>query len=302
MDATVEPTSGRPGEANVAALVEELSARLAGFRTVEDPAREARALLAALLDVPLFWPSLNAARSVEHQLRARALRAAAMRGRGAPLAYCVGRAPFRHLTLDVDEQVLIPRPETEQLVDVAMAVVGTQHGGVAVDIGTGSGAIALALASEAAFDRVIGTDVSLDALEVARRNAHQLRNVLRVPVELRHGSLLAPVDDVRPRLVISNPPYVASSEALALPSSVRDWEPPVALVSGRDGMRVTAPLVWQAAECLAPGGVLALEVDSRRAGAVANLTAADLRFIDVSVKHDLAGRERFVVARRKEDA
>jgi release factor glutamine methyltransferase len=100
--------------------------------------------------------------------------------------------------------------------------------------------------------------------------------------------------------VISNPPYIAAAETRALPRSVRDWEPPVALVSGRDGMRATARLVRQAAERLAPGGVLALEVDSRRGRAVAHL-AADARFTDVRLLRDLAGRERFVVARRKEE-
>jgi release factor glutamine methyltransferase len=126
--------------------------------------------------------------------------------------------------------------------------------------------------------------------------------VLRAPVELRHGSLLAPVEDLRPRLVISNPPYIAADEASALPPSVRDWEPPVALVSGADGMRATARLVRQAAERLEARGVLALEVDSRRGGAVARLAGADPRFTDVRLLHDLAGRERSVVARRREDA
>jgi release factor glutamine methyltransferase len=301
MDAATDTVVAPESAFTVRALVDELTARLSRVPTLEDPAREARELVAALFDAPLFWPALNAGVAVDGQWRERALLAAEMRGRGAPLAYCVGRAPFRHLVLDVDERVLIPRPETEQLVDVALSYLGAEPGGVAVDVGTGSGAIALALATEGRFERVIATDVSLDALAVARRNVALFGDVLRAPIELRHGSLLSPVGEVRPRLVISNPPYIAAGETHGLPPSVRDWEPPVALVSGRDGIRATAQLVGQAAERLAACGALAIEVDSRRGGVIAELAAADARFSDVRLLHDLAGRERFVVARRKED-
>jgi release factor glutamine methyltransferase len=301
MDATAERGHAPAADLTVGSLVREVAERLAGESAIEESAEEARELVAAVFDAPRFWPALHAGTTVERTWRERALLAAAMRRRGAPLAYCVGRAQFRRFTLDVDERVLIPRPETEQLVDVALSAAGPEPGGVAVDVGTGSGAIALALASEGHFERVIATDISLDALAVARGNARLLADTLRTPVEFRQGSLLAPLDEARPRLVVSNPPYVASSEAAALPRSVRDWEPPVALVSGKDGMQATARLLRQAAARLAPRGVLALEVDSRRAGAVSRLAEADARFTDVSVLPDLAGRERFVVARRKED-
>ena len=285
----------------VGTLVRDVAERLAALPAPADPAAEARELVAALFDEPLFWPALNAHVAVDQRWHDRALGAAAKRLRGAPLAYCVGQAPFRDLTLEVDERVLIPRPETEQLVDVAMAFVGPDAGGVAVDVGTGSGAIALALASEARFDEILATDVSLDAIAVASRNAELLRARLRTPVAFRHGSLLSPVGDVRPRLVVSNPPYIAAPETRALPATVRDWEPPVALLSGADGNRVSARLVRQAAERLAPGGAMVLETDSRRASAVAAFAAADARFADVRVLHDLGGRARFVVARRMED-
>jgi release factor glutamine methyltransferase len=301
MGATTDLWTSAESPATVRALLLELTARLATSQAITEPASAARELLAALLGVQRCWPVLNTDAAIDDECRARALAAAAKRLRGAPLAYCVGRAAFRHLTLEVDEHVLIPRPETEQLVDVAMTAAGTGPGGVAVDVGTGSGAVALALATEGAFDRVIATDVSLDALAVARRNAELLRDALRAPVDFRHGSLLAPLSDVRPRLIVSNPPYIANPEAGRLPASVRDWEPPIALLSGRDGLYATARLVREAAERLLPGGVLALEVDSRRAGAVATDVQADPRFTDVIVVEDLAGRERFVVARRKEE-
>ncbi len=119
----------------------------------------------------------------------------------------------------------------------------------------------------------------------------------RCPTELVHGSLLAPLGGQRVRVVVSNPPYIALPEAASLPASVRDWEPAVALYSGVDGMQATARLVREAAAALEPGGLLALEVDARRASLVADLVGREARFRDVSVRLDLFGRERFVVAR-----
>jgi release factor glutamine methyltransferase len=231
-------------------------------------------------------------------LRDAARRAASRRASGAPFAYAAGRAAFRHLTLDVDDRVLIPRQETEVLIDEVLAAVGPNEGGVAIDVGTGSGAIALALASEGPFARVIATDVSRDALDVARHNAALCAPALRAPVEFRHGSLLAPVRDVRARVVVSNPPYIAFEEAASLPASVRDWEPALALYSAMDGMAATAAIVKQAADILEPNGLLALEVDARRASLAAELAASDGRYGDVRVRLDLAGRERFVLALR----
>lgn len=289
----------------VSRVLEELVRTLAD-RGMPEPVTEAREIISALLDVPRFWPIVNGSVELEAALQERARLAASRRARGAPLAYAVGRASFRHLTLDVDERVLIPRPETEQLVDLVLddlvdgeAGNAAESTGVAIDVGTGSGAIALALAAEGRFSRVFGTDISLDALEVARRNAELCRPVLRAPVELVHGSLLAPLLDVRARVVVSNPPYIALGEAPSLPRSVRDWEPAVALYGGADGMGPTARLVRQAAEVLAPGGLLAIEVDARRAALAAELVSRERRFAAVRVELDLTGRERFVLARRQ---
>jgi release factor glutamine methyltransferase len=280
----------------VGALVGELTAYLMA-RSVAEPRLEAREILAALCEVPRSWPIANAQALLDDDTRERARRAAARRGQGAPLAYAVGRAAFRHLTLDVDERVLIPRPETEQLVDLVLDTL-QGAGRTIVDVGTGSGAIALALANEARFERVIGTDVSMDALAVARENARLLRDALRSPVELLHGSLLSPLHGRPVQAIVSNPPYIALSEATALPAAVRDWEPPVALFGGADGMSCTTQLVREAAALLEPDGLLALEVDARRASLVAELVGRDVRFREVRVHLDLFGRERFVVARR----
>jgi release factor glutamine methyltransferase len=254
-------------------------------------------VIAALLDVPRFWPSVNGGEAVDDAVCHAARVAVARLQSGAPFAYAVGRAAFRRLTLDVDERVLIPRPETEGLVEEVLRTTQGM-GGCAIDVGTGSGAIALSLASEGSFDRVVATDVSTDALVVARQNATRLTGALRVPVEFRQGSLLAPVQDIRAAVIVSNPPYIAYEEAAELPTSVRDWEPALALMSGADGMSATAAIIHGAADLLQRDGVLALEVDARRASLAAELLAVDSRYREIAVRLDLAGRERFVVARR----
>ncbi|HMC56329.1 MAG TPA: peptide chain release factor N(5)-glutamine methyltransferase [Gemmatimonadaceae bacterium] len=314
--------SGGPGAGNPIATLEERAGLLAQRQTVaalvlevarvlasgtgplargfvgDASNRQAVELIAALLDVPRHWPLLRANKWVEGDVWRRAIAAARMHGAGAPLAYAVGRVNFRQLTLDVDDRVLIPRPETELLVDLVL-----QHTreGVAVDVGTGSGAIALSLAAEGNFQRVIATDVSLDALDVTRANAARLD----IRVEVAHGDLL---DAVTPLLVataadviVSNPPYIAFEEIADLPASVRDWEPTTALVSAENGLATTARLVRQAAGKLAGGGLLALEVDARRASLTAELVSRDERLENVTVHLDLSGRERFVLATRRSD-
>ena len=288
-----------PGVVTVNQLLEEL-ARSFNARGITEPFLEAREIVAALYDAPRFWPLMNGGVEVDVATLERARAAADTRLRGAPLAYAVGRANFRHLTLEVDERVLIPRPETEQLVETVLEETAGLSGGIAIDVGTGSGAIALALAAEGSFSRVYGTDVSRDALGVATRNAELCKSMLRAPVNLLHGSLLGPVMDVRARVVVSNPPYIALGEASSLPASVRDWEPAVALFSGADGLTATARLVREAADVLEPGGLLALEVDVRRASLAAELVSREKRFHGIRVELDLTGRERFVLARRQE--
>jgi len=278
-------------------LLTELTAGLegAGVALARD---EARDIVAAVLDVPRFWPTANTGALVDATAADEARQAAAARARGAPFAYAVGRAAFRYLTLAVDDRVLIPRQETEVLVDL---VLRAEEGGrgTLVDVGTGSGAIALALATEGDFDRVIATDVSRGALDVAERNAALVRDELRAPVEFLHGSLIAPLAGLRVRVLVSNTPYIAFSELDELPASVRDWEPAVALLSGDEGLAMTRSLVRDAPCMLESGGLLALEVDTRRASLVAEAIASNGSYRDVAVHLDLTGRERFVFARRR---
>ncbi|MFI5244926.1 MAG: peptide chain release factor N(5)-glutamine methyltransferase [Gemmatimonadales bacterium] len=278
-------------------LFDELAADLAG-RGVPPARADARDLIAAVLDKPRFWPTANQSLELDLSTAEAIRQAGAKMARGMPMQYAVGRAAFRHLELRVDQRVLIPRPETEMLVELVLGLAG--QGGTAVDVGTGSGAIALALASEGRFDRVIATDISEGALDVARSNLGAIPAEKRALIDFRLGNLLEPVSGVSARAIVSNPPYISPSEKGDLPAGVRDWEPPLALFSGEDGMAVIRGIVREAAALLEPGGLLAIEIDSRRAGLARECAETDSRFRDVEIRTDLTGRERFLVARRKE--
>jgi release factor glutamine methyltransferase len=285
-------------ETVVASAIASAAATLASMThgaEVGDAREEARTLLVSLLDVRRSWPMHHPDEQLTPEVVDALRRAVIRRAQGAPVQYATGRAAFRHLTLQVDERVLIPRPETEVLVDLALERCA---GGTVVDVGTGSGCIALALASEGQFDRVIATDVSADALAVARANGERVAASLRTAVEFREGSLLAPLGGERVRMVVSNPPYIAATEAPELPALVRDWEPSIALYSAEDGMAHITALGREAAMLLEPEGWLLLEVDSRRAEAAAETVRSGGWYQEVAVHRDLTGRERFVVARR----
>ncbi|HKS04833.1 MAG TPA: peptide chain release factor N(5)-glutamine methyltransferase [Gemmatimonadaceae bacterium] len=296
--------------ATIGRLLDALALRFGGANGM--PARaEARDLIAAVLDVPRFWPSAHRDVEITVEDGARIQDAATRFSRGMPLPYAVRRAAFRHLSLYVDERVLIPRPETELLVDIVLEATSGGRGTV-IDIGTGSGAIALALAAEGGFDRVIGTDVSADALAVAQLNAdyvqargvrtpkgassHTARN--RPAIEWCQGSYFAPVRGVRADVVVSNPPYISPREANELPALVRDWEPAVALFAENDGMAAIAGVVDGAGSALSSGGVLVIEIDSRRSEHATALMRDAGCYRDVVVRTDLTGRPRFACARR----
>jgi release factor glutamine methyltransferase len=188
--------------------------------------------------------------------------------RGVPFAYAVGTVGFRTLDLKIDPRALIPRPETEGLVELVLARCST---GLIADIGTGCGCIALALAVEGQFDKVVAVEQSPAAAALARENV--LRIAPRTPVEIREGNLLAPLVDrgERFRAIVSNPPYLTAAEYEALDGSVRDFEPRAALIGGVAGLDATRALFAGAGTLLEPGGLLALEIDERRAEAVRDL-------------------------------
>jgi release factor glutamine methyltransferase len=201
-----------------------------------------------------------------------------------PVAYITGIKGFRRLELQVDGRVLIPRPETETLVEAAL---GLPHGARVVDVGTGSGAVALALADERPDLDVVGTDTSEDALAVARANAARLG----LDVEFVAGDLLAGAGAVD--AVVSNPPYVEDSATLQ--PEIARHEPAVALYAGPEGLAVIRRLVAAAAD--SPARFLALEVGMGQAAEVAEVLRA-AGFGDVRTGRDLAGIERVVMGRR----
>lgn len=224
-------------------------------------------------------------------ISARYLAAARRRALGEPLAYVTGWTGFRHLVLATDRRALIPRPETEGLIPLAMHKVRT---GYAADIGTGTGAIALSLAHEGSYSGVIGVDCSTDALDLARDNASRGGKRLALVA----GDLTAPLASASVDLIVSNPPYLAEEEMDQLDASVRDWEPALALAGGRDGLDPYRRLFADAPRVLRPGGWLALEIDARRPEATAAL-ATSTGWHDVTIHDDLFGRARYLLARRE---
>ena len=213
----------------------------------------------------------------------------ARRARREPLQYVLGEWGFRRLTLSVDRRALIPRPETETVVERALALLAGRDLPRVLDVGTGGGAIALALADEHPGAQVTGIDISADALELARENA--ARSACTIALEQRDlasGLPAGPWD-----LVVSNPPYVELSERGALPVEVRDWEPAEALF----GSGLHESIARAALPLLVPDGALVLEVGVAQGAAVAALLA-DLGYLEVRVTNDLAGRPRVVEGRR----
>lgn len=212
------------------------------------------------------------------------------RAHGEPLAYVVGTWGFRHLELEVTPDVLIPRPETEGLVELLLARVSR---GRAADLGTGSGCIALSLACEGSFSQVVAVDASVPALAVARRNAARVGQDLGF-VRADFGRALA-MDAFD--AVVSNPPYLSQAEYRALDPSVRSFEPRMALEGGVDGLDATRAVLADASRALRPGGWVALEIDAARAVQSARV-ACDAGFAGVTIHQDLFGRERFLLAQR----
>ncbi len=228
----------------------------------------------------------------------RFCRAVERRASGVPFAYAVGRTGFRTLDLKLDARALIPRPETEGLVDLVLRETGMRDArcgmrGVVADIGTGCGCIALSLAVEGAFERVIAVERSAAAAALARENVTLVQPP--VPVEVREGDLLAPLTGERYRAIVCNPPYLTEAEYAALDPAVRLFEPREALVSGADGLTMTRALLTGAPALLEAGGFVALEIDERRADQVRAL-ALRHGWSRVAVYDDLFGRPRFLLA------
>jgi release factor glutamine methyltransferase len=274
---------------NVAEVVRRATEYLAG-KGVDSPRLDAEHLLGKALglsrvelymhhDRPLSWQEREAFRELVRR-----------RGEREPLAYVLGEWDFRRLTLKVDRRALVPRPETEIVVDRVLALLRGKERPDVLDVGVGTGAIALAIADEHPGANVLATDVSAAALELARENATRLGLDVQFRVaDLEDGLGLEAYD-----LIVSNPPYVAPEEIDALEPEIRDWEPRVALV----GTTQTRLVAEHARRALRRGGYVVLEVAEQRAEDAATLLD-ELGYSDVRTTHDLVGRLRVVEGRRE---
>jgi release factor glutamine methyltransferase len=274
-------TAGRVREALVAATDAFAAAG------VESPRLDAEVLLSEATG----WDRVRLASEPEAAVDAGAGRRfgemVRRRIRREPVAYIVGRKGFRRIELAIDDRALIPRPETELLVDVALELKPR----TVLDVGTGSGAIALAVADELPECEVMGTDTSDGALDLARENCERLELSGRVRFERGTVPAGRAFD-----LVLANLPYVGQGELAELQPEIARHEPRTALVAGADGLETIATVAAPATAALEPGGALALEVGAGQAGPVAELLL-DLGFFQVEGRQDLAGIPRVVLGR-----
>jgi len=216
-----------------------------------------------------------------------------LRAKRVPLAYIYGSRGFYGLEFEVTPAVLIPRPETEVLVETTIRLLGDKPCVVA-DLGVGSGAIAVSLAVSLPEAQLYCTDTSREALDVARRNAQ--KHGVGDRIHLREGNLLEPLDDLSFHAIVSNPPYVRSGDVDTLPAEVRDFEPRAALDGGPDGLDSLRAIAQDGPEFLAPGGALLLEVGDGQAPGVEEMLRG--RLVRVETHRDYAGRARIVTGRK----
>ncbi len=265
---------------------------------VENAAQDALALLAHASGTTPLELASHASAPLDDGVAARFEVLVGQRAERVPLQHLVGTVGFHAIELEVDERVLVPRPETEVLVDAVLEWLDERHLETArvLDLGTGSGAIALALAYAQPHATVIATDASCDAITVARRNARRIGVERRVAFV--SGRWLEPVRvGATFDVIVSNPPYVATGEIDFLAPEVREHDPRLALDGGIDGLEPYRVICAEAARHLRRPGLLALEVAHTRAPEVAAL-AATAGFTAATVHADLDGRPRVVVATR----
>lgn len=224
----------------------------------------------------------------------------ARRAKGEPLQYVTGEMGFRHIVVRCEPGALIPRPETEWLVEYALPqvkqAVASRGCARVLEVGTGTGCIACSIASEVPQAQVVATDISPDAISLATRNAEALSLADRIAFvccDLDAG--LAEQDRAGFDLLISNPPYIPTAELPTLPREVSGYEPELALDGGADGLDVFRRLLACAPTWLAPGGLLACELHEATLAAAAQL-ASQAGLVDVQIKQDLAGRDRVLLA------
>jgi release factor glutamine methyltransferase len=215
-----------------------------------------------------------------------------------PVAYITGHKEFWSFTLEVNQDVLIPRPDTEIIVEEALNICRTQDFNKPriLDIGTGSGAIALALAKELPQAKIVATDISAAALALARKNALTLG--LKNQIDFRQGNLFELVGGIFD-IIVSNPPYIANQEYQELPPGVKDYEPRQALWAGQTGVEFYEKLIYQSKNHLKENGWLLLEIGAKQGKIVRNMMEAAGVYDSIDVRADYAGMPRVITGRKK---
>ena len=292
-----------PGGWTVLSLIRWSTEYLQG-KGVPDARLDVEYLLADALSLDRLQLYLQFDRPLTPEELARFKLGFVRRSKREPVQYILGSSSFRELTLKIDPRALIPRPETEMLVQHVLDWAANEPEAPTrvLDVGCGSGAIALSLALEGGFQEVVATDLSAEALELTRENLASLSARFEeddlCKVSIRSGSLLDPLaPDERFDAIVSNPPYVARREADTLEPEVREWEPAMALFGGDDGLDLTLQLVESSAAFLRPGGLLALEVGAAQTEDVVSALSSKRSYVNIRSVRDLAGRPRFVMAR-----
>jgi release factor glutamine methyltransferase len=215
-----------------------------------------------------------------------------------PVAYITGRKEFWTFVLEVNSSVLIPRPDTEVIVEEALNICRKidSPGMKILDIGTGSGAIAIALALEITGTKIVATDISEAALSLAQKNTAALG--LKEKIDFRHGNLFEPVNGFFD-IIICNPPYISAREYEKLPTGVKDYEPREALWAGKSGLEFYEKLIYQAAAFLQKNGWLLLEIGAKQESGVRGIMEAAGFYDSIEMRRDYAGLPRVIKARRK---
>jgi len=292
-----EPSSPRKDAWTVMALLQWTS-RFFESKGIESARLDAELLLAHALG----WKRIDLYARYDHVPRAETLEkfreAVRARGRRLPAKYLIGETEFYSMAFAVNPSVLIPRPETELLVERALALLPEGAEALVADLGTGSGVIAVVLATRRPLARVVATDASADALAVARANA--ARHGVADRIEFRQGEWFAALEPgTQFDAVLSNPPYVAAGDLERAMPEVRDHEPRAALDGGPDGLDAIRVLVGGAAAWLKAGGWLVLEIGAGQAEAVCELARATQGYEAIEVAPDYAGIPRIASMQRK---
>ena len=222
----------------------------------------------------------------------------ARRVRWEPVAYITGRKEFWTFTLEVNKDVLIPRPDTEVIVEETLEIyrkIDSSEINI-LDIGTGSGAIALALATEISNARIVATDISAAALALAKKNARALK--LDNKIEFHQGNLFELIEDVFD-IIVCNPPYISAQDYEELPAGVKDYEPAIALLAGKKGTEFYEKLIYQAVEFLQKNGWLLMEIGAKQEKTVREMIEESGFYDSIEMRKDYAGLPRVMRARRK---